>query len=121
MNRRNIQNNTTLIGKSLGRTLLGLFILVFIISIQALLGCLVLYVCVNKLGRLYLKPYEASGRENWYSLHAEFYVGNGVFAAFGAMFMFVFWVVFGLKLHVISLEALRLLAGDDLRDTIKNE
>ena len=120
MNRRNIQNNTTLIGKSLGRTLLGLFILVFIISIQALLGCLVLYVCVNKLGRLYLKPYEASGRENWYSLHAEFYE-NGFFVAFGAMVMFVIWVVFGLKLHVISLEALRLLAGDDLRDTIKNE
>ena len=120
MAKANMKSNVSLISKSLGRTLLGLFILLSIVSIQALLGILVLYICVKKIGRLYLAPYEDSGQETRYTVHAEFHK-NGFFAAFGAMFMFVLWVVFGLKLHVISLEALRLLAGDDLRDTIQNE
>ena len=115
--RRN-KSNVTLIGKSVGRTLLGLFILFIIVSIQALLGCLVLYICGIKIGRLYIVPYE--DRENWYSIHAEFH-RHGFVAAFGAMFLFVLWVIFGLKLHVISLAALKLLAGDDLRDTVNAE
>ena len=111
--------NIDLINKSVGRTLIGLFILFVIISIQALLGCLVLYVCITRIGNINLEPYTESGQTDKYRVHAE--LKNGWFPAFGAMFAFVLWCIFGLKLHVISLAALKLLAGDELRDTIKNE